>query len=55
VQRGVSLYEVQKLAGHSSPNVTQIYSHLQPELLHNTVNKISFNLDQNIDSKHSGQ
>jgi len=45
VQRGVSLYEVQKLAGHSSPSVTQIYSHLQPEQLHNTVNKINFNLN----------
>ena len=41
VQRGVSLYEVQKLAGHSSPSVTQIYSHLQPEIMHESVNKIS--------------
>jgi site-specific recombinase XerD len=45
VQRGVSLYEVQKLAGHSSPSVTQIYSHLQPEQLHSTVNKINLNLN----------
>jgi integrase len=45
VQKGVSLYEVQQLAGHSSPAVTQIYSHLQPELMHNTINKITLNLD----------
>ncbi len=45
VQRGVSLYEVQILAGHSSPSVTQIYSHLQPEQLHKSVNKITLNLN----------
>ncbi len=43
VQDGVSLYEVQKLLGHSSIKVTQIYSHLQPEGLHSTVNKIVLN------------
>ncbi len=41
VQDGVSLYEVQKLLGHSNIAVTQVYSHLQPEALHNTVNRIS--------------
>jgi site-specific recombinase XerD len=45
VQRGASLYEVQKLTGHSSQIVTQIHSHLQPEQLHSTVNKINLNLD----------
>ena len=42
VQDGVSLYEVQKLLGHSNIAVTQVYSHLQPETLHSTVNRISF-------------
>ena len=41
VQAGVSLYEVQRLLGHSSPTVTQVYSHLQPDQMHETVNKIS--------------
>ncbi|HXX63044.1 MAG TPA: tyrosine-type recombinase/integrase [Bacteroidota bacterium] len=41
VQSGATLYEVQRLLGHSSPTVTEIYSHLQPEHLHGTVNKIS--------------
>lgn len=45
VQGGVSLYEVQKLLGHSNIAVTQIYSHLQPETLHNTVNKITLDLN----------
>ena len=45
VQDGVSLYEVQKLLGHSNIAVTQVYSHLQPETLHNTVNKISLSLN----------
>lgn len=40
VQDGVSLYEVQKLLGHSNIAVTQVYSHLQPETLHTTVNRI---------------
>jgi site-specific recombinase XerD len=44
VQAGVSLYEVQKLLGHSSPTVTEVYSHLQPEHLHGTVNKITVSM-----------
>jgi len=45
VQDGVSIYEVQKLLGHSSIAVTQVYSHLQPEQLHDTVNRLSVNLN----------
>ncbi len=45
VQDGVSLYEVQKLLGHSNIAVTQVYSHLQPEGLHSTVNRISIALN----------
>lgn len=41
VQSGTPIYEVQRLLGHGSINVTQVYSHLQPEQLHSTVNKIS--------------
>jgi site-specific recombinase XerD len=40
VQDGASLYEVQKLLGHSTSKTTEIYSHLQPEQLHSTVNRI---------------
>ncbi len=40
VQQGVSIYEVQKLLGHSSISVTQIYSHLAASELHGAVNKI---------------
>ena len=40
VQEGVSIYEVQKLLGHSSISVTQIYSHLAASELHGAVNKI---------------
>jgi len=45
VQDGVSLYAVQKLLGHSSVTVTEIYSHLQPEQLHDTVNRIQVSLN----------
>ena len=45
VQRSVSLYEVQKLLGHSSSRVTEVYSNLQPEQMHGTVNRISLPLN----------
>jgi integrase len=45
VQSGATLYEVQRLLGHSSSKVTEIYSHLQPEQLHSTVNKIQISLN----------
>jgi integrase len=45
VQGGATLYEVQRLLGHSSPKVTEIYAHLQPEHLHATVNKISIGVN----------
>jgi site-specific recombinase XerD len=40
VQNGAGIYEVQKLLGHSTIQMTQIYTHLQPEQLHSTVAKI---------------
>ena len=40
VQDGATLYEVQRLLGHSSPQITEVYSHLQAEHLHDTVNRI---------------
>ena len=41
VQRGVSIYQVSKLLGHSSVNVTAIYSHLQPDDLRESVSKLT--------------
>lgn len=40
VEDGATLYEVQKLLGHSDQRTSMIYAHLQPEKLHETVNKI---------------
>ena len=37
VQRGVSIYEVSKLLGHSEIKTTQIYAHLRSENLSNAV------------------
>ena len=34
INKGVSLYEVQTLLGHSSLQMTQRYAHLEPDLLH---------------------
>jgi site-specific recombinase XerD len=42
VQNGASIYEVQKLLGHSDIKTTQIYAHLMASELHTTVNRISF-------------
>jgi site-specific recombinase XerD len=39
VVSGVSLYAVQKLLGHSSSKMTEIYSHLRPQQLHSEVNR----------------
>ena len=44
VQNKVSIYEVQKLLGHSSIEMTQKYSHLVSSELHDAVNKISINM-----------
>ena len=40
IQNGVTLYEVQKLLGHSSPNMTQRYAHLNPNNLKQIVNNL---------------
>jgi integrase len=40
VQEGVPLYEVQRLLGHSTIAVTEVYAHLQPVQLHNAVNRL---------------
>jgi integrase len=45
VQNGVNIYEVQKLLGHSSVKVTEVYSHLVASELHNAVNKISIQMN----------
>ncbi len=41
VQRGVSIYEVSKLLGHSDIIVTEIYSHLRAEDLRESVNLLN--------------
>ncbi len=45
VQAGVNLYEVKELLGHENITTTQVYAHLQPDMLHDTVNKISLNMN----------
>ena len=45
VQSGVGIYEVQKLMGHSSVAVTQVYAHLAPSELHSAEEKIALSLN----------
>jgi integrase len=42
VQNEVNIYEVQKLLGHTSVKMTEVYSHLSASELHGAVNKIDF-------------
>jgi len=41
VQKGVSIFEISKLLGHSDIRVTQIYAHLKPENLRNAVDLLT--------------
>lgn len=41
VQRGVSIYQVSRLLGHRSVAMTEIYSHLYPEDLRETVDRLA--------------
>ncbi|TSA14210.1 hypothetical protein D4R75_16250 [bacterium] len=45
VQSEVGISEVQKLLGHSTIAVTQVYAHLAPTELHRAVEKISVSLN----------
>lgn len=45
IQDGASIYEVQKLLGHSSVKTTEIYSHLASEQLQKTVERLKIDLD----------
>ncbi|MFZ4621108.1 MAG: tyrosine-type recombinase/integrase [Bacteroidota bacterium] len=45
VQDGVSIYAIKELLGHSDIKTTQVYSHLQLGLLHDTVNKIRISMN----------
>lgn len=42
VMSGVDLYTVKKLLGHSDIKITEIYSHLAPDYLKNSVSKLNY-------------
>jgi site-specific recombinase XerD len=44
-QAGASLYEVQRLLGHSSSRTTEVYSHLQSEQLRGTVTRSTVSIN----------
>ncbi|MBE0644557.1 MAG: tyrosine-type recombinase/integrase [Bacteroidetes bacterium] len=41
VQDGVSLYQVGRLLGHADTKTTEIYAHLQPETMHDIVDRLN--------------
>ena len=46
INDGRTLYEVQQILGHSSPNVTQRYAHLTAKTLEDAANSASNRIDQ---------
>lgn len=53
VGAGASLYDVQKILGHSSPNMTQRYSHLADVRLKQVSNSVSAAVSQALGSEES--
>lgn len=41
VQDGVSLYQVSRLLGHSDVKTTEMYAHLQPDMMHDIVERLT--------------
>lgn len=41
VQSGVSLYQVGKLLGHRDMKSTEVYAHLQPDMMHDIVDRLT--------------
>jgi integrase len=45
VQSGTDIYAVRQLLGHSDVKTTMVYAHLLPQKMHDTVNRITLNLN----------
>jgi hypothetical protein len=57
VQAGCSLYEVQRILGHSTLGMTQRYAHLEPKHLRGAVDALDVALrgvDTQVDTRSSG-
>jgi site-specific recombinase XerD len=54
VQDGVSIYAVQRLLGHSSISVTQVYSHLEVDSLFQSVARISIPAEEHFNPNPLG-
>ena len=51
VKNGVSLFQVQRLLGHSTPRITMVYAHLQSSEMHDVVNLISLKSSKELPGK----
>jgi integrase len=51
VKNGVSLFQVQRLLGHSTPRLTMVYAHLQSSEMHDVVNLISLKTSKESSDK----
>jgi integrase len=55
VSRGVSLYDVQKVLGHSTPTLTQRYAHLAPATLRRATDALDAVLSEKSDHSMTSQ
>ncbi len=51
-QKGVSLYIIKELLGHSSITTTEIYVYLMPEKYHNVVNQLNFGKNTELKTRN---
>jgi integrase len=51
MMKGGNIYDLQKILGHSSLEMTQRYAHLAPDHLVNAINIVSFSSESKITSK----
>ncbi|HUL43734.1 MAG TPA: site-specific integrase [Bacteroidota bacterium] len=55
VQDGVSIYAIQRLLGHSSISVTQVYSHLETDGLFSSVERLQLPKGKMLDEGQEGR
>ncbi len=53
MMKGGNIYDLQKILGHSSVTMTQVYAHLSPQHLQKAIQIVNFQADGLPQSCHS--